>query len=43
MGREDPGAKRSSFVQDAIVWATGNRALMTLADKLAPRTTKSPS
>jgi 2,4-dienoyl-CoA reductase-like NADH-dependent reductase (Old Yellow Enzyme family) len=35
MGREDPGAKQSSVVQNAIVWATGNEALMTLADKLA--------
>lgn len=35
MGGEDPGAKRSTLVQDAIVWATGNRTLMTLADKLA--------
>ncbi|MBB5497612.1 NADH:flavin oxidoreductase [Paraburkholderia sp. MM5384-R2] len=35
MGREDPGAKRSSFAQEAIVWAAGNRTLMTLADKLA--------
>ncbi|GAB7549452.1 oxidoreductase [Cupriavidus sp. 8B] len=34
MGREDTGATRSSLVQNAIVWATGNRTLMTLADKL---------
>ena len=37
MGREDPGAKRSTLAQDAIVWASGNRTLMTLADKLARR------
>lgn len=35
MGREDPDAKRSGLVQQAIVWATGNRTLMTVADKLA--------
>lgn len=35
MGSEDPDAKRSNLVQNAIVWATGNRTLMTLADKLA--------
>lgn len=37
MGLEDPGAKRSTLAQDAIVWASGNRTLMTLADKLARR------
>lgn len=35
MGREDRGAKRSNLVQNAIVWATGSRRLMTVADKLA--------
>ncbi|GAI46179.1 unnamed protein product, partial [marine sediment metagenome] len=34
-GREDRGAKRSNLVQNAIVWATGSRRLMTVADKLA--------
>lgn len=40
MGREDPGATRSNPVQNAIVWATGNRTLMTVADKLARRNQK---
>ena len=40
MGREDPGATRSNPVQNAIVWATGNRTLMTMADKLARRKQK---
>lgn len=37
MGRESPQADRSNILQNAIVWATGNRTLMTLADKLARR------
>lgn len=40
MGREDPGATRSNPVQNAMVWATGNRTLMTVADKLARRNQK---
>ena len=43
MGREDPAAKRSSFVQEVIVWATGNRKLMTVADKLARLRQRKPN
>ncbi|MCY1287119.1 NADH oxidase [compost metagenome] len=35
MGREHPGAKRSSLGQDLAVWAVGNELLMGVADKLA--------
>lgn len=35
MGREHPGTKGSNAVQNLLVWATGNRTLMTAADKLA--------
>ena len=35
MGREDPGAKASTRVQDLAVWAAGNGFLMRTADKMA--------
>lgn len=35
MGCEDPSAVRSNVVQDLVVWATGNRLLMTIADRMA--------
>lgn len=35
MGREDPNARRSGLGQNFAVWATGNKVLMGVADKLA--------
>lgn len=40
MGREDPGAKRSTALQNVFVWAAGNALLMKIADvaaKAAPK------
>ncbi|NHN39885.1 NADH:flavin oxidoreductase [Pseudomaricurvus alcaniphilus] len=33
MGQEDPKAKKSNGIQNFIVWATGNKHLMNLADR----------
>jgi 2,4-dienoyl-CoA reductase (NADPH2) len=35
MGREDPNAERANLGQTFVVWAAGNKPLMTIADKLA--------
>ena len=35
MGREDPGARTSTPVQNLVVWATGNAFLMKVADVAA--------
>jgi hypothetical protein len=35
MGREDPGARTSTPVQNLVVWATGNAFLMKAADAAA--------
>lgn len=35
MGKEHPSSKRSNLVQDAFIWAAGNRTLMAIADKAA--------
>ena len=35
MGHEDPAAPSSTALQNLFIWAAGNRALMTVADKVA--------
>ncbi|WP_193597567.1 NADH:flavin oxidoreductase [Microbacterium sp. YJN-G] len=35
MGKEHESSRRSNILQDAFIWAAGNRTLMTIADKAA--------